>query len=105
MYKVYDASVGLPPTIYRTPCEVRRDISAIRDKISDINERLNLRTLLMDILSDERTVSEPEFWIPELTEALGEAKEAQICLIRLERELAELEEELRETKWAYSNLT
>ena len=104
MYKVYDASVGLPPTIYRTPCEVRRDISVIRDKISEINERMNLRTLLMDILSDERTVCEPNFWIPELAEALREAKEAQISLIRLERELAELEEELRETKWAYSSL-
>ena len=38
MYKVYDASVGLPPTLYRTPREVRRDISAIRDKINEIND-------------------------------------------------------------------
>ena len=104
MYKVYDASVGLPPTLYRTPSEVRRDISAIRDKINEINERMNLRTLLMDILSDERTVCEPEFWIPELTEALRGAKEAHASLVKLERELCELEEEMRETKWAYSSL-
>ena len=104
MYKVYDASVGLPPTLYRTPSEVRRDISAIRNKINEINERMNLRTLLMDILSDERTVCEPEFWIPELTEALREAKEAHGSLGMLERELSELEEEMRETKWAYSSL-
>ena len=104
MYKVYDASVGLPPTLYRTPREIRRDISAIREKINDINERMNLRTLLMDILSDERTVREPEFWIPELTEALREAEQAQKCLIGLEAELTELNEELKETKWAYSSL-
>ena len=103
MYKVYDAYVGLPPTLYRAPCEIRRDISAIRDKIKEINERMNLRTLLMDILCDERTVREPEFWIPELTEALREATEANQSLTRLEDELSELDEELRETLWAVSS--
>ena len=103
MYKVYDASVGLPPTLYRTPREIRRDISAIKEKINEINERMNLRTLLMDILSDERTVREPLFWIPELREALRGATEAQESLLALERELMELDEELKETKWAYSS--
>ena len=104
MYKVYDASVGLPPTLYRTPREIRRDISAIKEKINEINERMNLRTLLMDILSDDRTVREPEFWIPELTEALREAAKAQESLLSLERELTELDEELKETKWVHSSL-
>ena len=104
MYKVYDASVGLPPTLYRTPREIRRDISAIKEKINEINGRMNRRTLLMDILSDERTVREPEFWIPELTEALREAVEAQESLLSFERELNALDEELRETKWVYSSL-
>ncbi|MBR5817133.1 MAG: hypothetical protein IKY62_00665 [Clostridia bacterium] len=103
MYKVYDASVGLPPTLYRTPREIRRDISAIKLKINEINERMNLRTLLMDVLSDERTVREPDFWIPEVTEALRGAKEAHESLMGLERELNELCEELKESKWAFSN--
>lgn len=100
MYKTADVPAGLPPTLYRTTGEIRRDIVLIKEKIKDINERLNLRTLLMDILSDERTVCEPGYWIPELSAALREASDAQMRLLGLEEELTALHEELKETKWA-----
>ena len=104
MYKTADLSTGLPPTLYRTTCEIKRDIVLIKEKIKNINERLNLRTLLMDILSDERTVCEPEYWIPELSVALKEASDAKERLLGLEEELTALQEELKETKWVWTSL-
>lgn len=100
MYKKSNGECGLPPTLYRTTAQIRRDINTIKGKINDANEKLNMRTLLTDVLADERTVSDPNFWIPELNEALGAAREAQHTLRTLEVELTELYEELRETRWA-----
>ena len=94
---------GMPLTLYRTPSEVKGDISAIKEKIKEINERMNMRTLLMDVLSDEKTVANPDFWIPELTEALAVVLESQLKLIALEEELTELYEELRQTRWIRGN--
>ena len=103
MLKLADVSAGLPITLYRTATEIRRDIALIKEKIKAINDKLNLRALLMDILSDERTVTEPGYWIPELTAALREASDAEERLLGLEAELNDLHEELRQTKWALVN--
>lgn len=104
MYKTADVSAGLPITLYRTTNEIRRDIALIKEKIKDINERLNLRALLMDIIADERTATEPGYWIPELTAALREASDAEERLLGLEEELTALHEELKQTRWAFASL-
>lgn len=98
MYRTYDMVNGIPPRIYRTPDEVRRDIDEISAKIKAANLRLNLRALVVDILSGERGGA-PEALIVELESAIGEAREALSELKSLQDELSALEEELGELKW------
>lgn len=97
MYRSYDAVNGLPPRVYRTAAEIRRDIAQISDKIEETSEMLNIRALLVDMLMSER-VDNPESFIPDLEEAIGEAREALYGLKQLKEELISLEEELGEVR-------
>lgn len=97
MYRTYDMANGIPPRIYRTPGEIKRDIRDIGEKIEETNEMLNIRGLLLDMLTSENSGS-PERLIPDLEEAVAEAREALIKLGRLKEELTSLEEELGEVK-------
>lgn len=98
MYRTYDTVNGIPPRIYRTPTEVRRDIDEISEKIKEANLRLNLRALVIDIISNDSTVG-AEPLIAELEAAIIEAREALAELRELQNELSALEEELGELKW------
>lgn len=89
---------GIPPRIYRTPREIRRDMDEISSKIKETNLKLNLRALVIDIISCERE-SSPESLITELESALAEAREALTELTTLHNELSALEAELGELKW------
>ena len=98
MYRTYDMVNGIPPRIYRTPSEIRRDIDEISSKIKETNLKLNLRALVIDIISCERE-STPEKLIGELEVAITEAREALSELENLHSELSALEAELGELKW------
>ncbi len=98
MYRTYDMVNGIPPRIYRTPAQIRRDIDEISSKIKETNLKLNLRALVIDIISSEGE-SSPEQLISELESATDEAREALSELSRLHDELSALEEELGEVKW------
>ena len=97
MYRSYDAVNGLPPRIYRTAAEIRGDIAIISEKIECTTQMLNIRALLVDMLMSERADT-PETLIPDLEEAIGEAREALLGLKRLKEELISLEEELGEVR-------
>lgn len=97
MYRSYDTVNGLPPRIYRTPGEIRRDIAEISEKIEATDEMLNIRALLVDMLMSERADS-PEKLIPDLEEAISEARDALTRLKRLKDSLTSLEEELGEVR-------
>ncbi len=97
MYRSYDTVNGLPPRIYRTAGEIRRDIAEISEKIEETGEMLNIRALLVDMLMSERADS-PERLIPDLEEAISEARDALVGLKRLKEELSSLEEELLEVR-------
>ena len=97
MYRSYDTVNGLPPRIYRTAGEIRRDIAEISEKIEETGEMLNIRALLVDMLMSERADS-PERLIPDLEEAISEARDALVGLKRLKEELSLLEEELLEVR-------
>lgn len=97
MYRSYDTVNGIPPRIYRTPGEIRQDISEISEKIEQTNDMLNIRALLVDMLMSERSDS-PEKLIPDLEEAISEAREALARLGALKDTLSLLEEELGEVK-------
>ena len=95
MFKSYDMQNGLPPRLYRTPGEIKRDIVEISDKIEETNEMLNIRSLITEILLSERRDS-PDKLIPELETVIYEAREALSRLRELNEELSLLEEELGE---------
>ena len=98
MYRTFDVANGIPPRIYRAPNEIRRDIDEISAKIKETNLRLNLRALVLDIISSDRG-EEPANLISELESAIEESREALSELKNLENDLTALEYEMEEIKW------
>ena len=98
MYRINKLNQGGYIRTYRTPYEIKRDIAEIKERISDIGDMLNIRSILIDILADERSDS-PEILIPELEAAVNEAKGALKELEELDSELSALREELSEARW------
>ena len=97
MYRRYSMEYGLDSRIYRSTREIRCDIREIKEKIKNVRARLNPRTLLLDIINDERCGNPRELLI-SLEDALARAEEANLEMEELKTELFELEEELGETK-------
>ena len=98
MYRTFDTANGIPPRIYRSPEEIRRDIRNISVRIQETSSMLNIRELLINILTSERA-DKPEKLIPILEQTVEEARCALDTLSRLKDELTMLEEELREVRW------
>ena len=92
-----DYTNGLPTRIYRNPAQIKRDIGRISESIKETNEMLNIRSLVTEILNDERLGS-PENLIPALLETVNEAEKALTMMRELENELSLLKEELYEVK-------
>ena len=97
MYRKYDSKNGIGARIYRSPSEIRKDIKRISEEIDDTLSMINIRSLLIEILSGENLAS-PEKMIPDLEEAIYEAKGALENMKGLKEELCLLEEELEETR-------
>ena len=97
MYRGYDSEFGLAPRIYRTPEEIRLDICEAKRAIEKINLGLNIRSLMMEMLSADENLA-PEAAIPALENIISEAEEALFELSRLHEDLSLLEEELYEVK-------
>ncbi len=98
MYRGIDIDSGIGARIYREPSEIRRDIRDISIRIEETNSMLNVRELMMNILTGGDFGS-PERLISELSAAVAEAEEALVTLRELEEEIGALREELREVKW------
>ncbi len=97
MRRPENAFFGIPPMLYRSPSQIKRDIREIKERIEEINERTNIRSLLFDMLVDSKEES-PQLVVKALSEALTEAEEALGKLRTLEEELSDLECELTEVK-------
>ncbi len=97
MYRTYDSKNGIRPRIYRNPSEIKKDIKKIGIEIDETLSMINIRSLLIDILSEDNSES-PESLIPDLEEAINDAKVALAKLRGLKEELCMLEEELEETR-------
>lgn len=89
---------GEPVRLYRSPMEIRRDIFEINERIKAADERLNIRTLLTDLIT-EYSEGDPEEWIPELACALAEAERVLDSLCELRDLLSALNKELEDTVW------
>ena len=97
VYRGCDDTLGLPPRIYRMPEEIREDIRELRLKIAEINSRLNIRELLLELVTVGENIA-PEDVVPALENMLAEAEEALSRLKELRAELSVLEAELYEVK-------
>ncbi len=101
LYRDSVIGAGTPAVIYRTTAEIRRDMERISEKIKEANDRLSLRSMLLDLVDATRDEGDdPAYWIPELTAALNEARAAYDSLCEFKDELSALYEEMRETRWA-----
>ena len=100
MFMRFKKEDGTADAIYRSPEEIISDIEVVRREIKAIRERMNLRELVVELLSDERVVAEPDLWIERLEELTAEAREAEASLGELREMLLELKEELYNTQWA-----
>ena len=99
MYRGTNDYEGEPVMLYRTPAEIKSDIRDISIRIKEVESLLNIRSLLMDMLTSAAQ-REPRKWIPEIEEVVREAAQTLDELRRLKESLDELYEEWREARWA-----
>ena len=87
---------GMPARLYRSPCEIRRDMTRISKQIKEADEMLSVRNILVEMLS-ECAKGDPEKWIPELEELVADARASLDSLTRLKSALTDLSSELEES--------
>ena len=98
MYRPCNITEGEPARLYRSPCDIRYDMDIISKKIRETSSMLNVRNILLEILSEcggkstEGLISELELMIEEAKESLNELK-------GLHENLKDLAEELEDAKW------
>ena len=97
MYSCMNVYEGMPPRLYRSPSEIRRDMNKISARIKENEEMLSVHNLLIEMIPSWAEQS-PERWIPELEQTVAEAEEALENLKRLQYALEELSRELEEVK-------
>ena len=97
MYSCMNVNEGMPPRLYRSPCEIHRDMARISVKIRENEEMLSVHNLLIEMIPTWVDQS-PERWIPELEATVAEATDALENLKRLQFALEELRCELEEVR-------
>ncbi len=86
--------------LYRSPEMIRRDIVDIKSRIDKVDERLNIRSIItemMEICGEEKG---PEAWIPAMAGIVRDAEDTLASLGSLYDSLSKLTVELEDTKWA-----
>ena len=97
MYSCMNINEGAPARLYRSPSEIRRDMTRISRTIRENEEMLSVHNLLIEMIPEWAEKS-PEAWIPELEEIVADANDAIDDLKRLKLALEALSEELEEVK-------
>ena len=87
---------GMPARLYRSPCEIRRDMTKISKQIKEADEMLSVRNILVELLS-EWSDGDGARWIPELEEIVRDARASLDNLRRLEGAIDDLSSELEES--------
>lgn len=97
MYSCMNINEGAPARLYRSPSEIRRDMTRISRTIRENEEMLSVHNLLIEMIPEWADKS-PETWIPELEEIVDDANEAMDNLKRLKAALELLSDELEDVK-------
>lgn len=90
---------GAPPRLYRSCAEIRADIRELKAELREIEEKLTVRNVLMELVSSADN-SDPSSWVPVLEDIAAEAGEALERLTSFGERIEELREELLETRCA-----
>lgn len=99
MYRACDVTQGEAARLYRTPAEIRRDMSEISLKIKDASEMLNVRNMLMEILAE--SAGKPvEVFLMELEDMIGSARDMMSRLGGMRDSMEDLAMELEDARWA-----
>ncbi len=93
MYKQYSGTRGIGPNVYRSRDEIKEDIRYVYERISEINEMLNIRELISEVFNQESSVDIIKK-AENVTELLKYAEEALTELKSLTERLDELKAEL-----------
>ncbi len=89
---------GMPSRLYRSPEEIRRDISDIRKRMSNIDSMLSVHNVLISLIG-ECNGQELTKKVPELEAAIEDADKSLRLLLRFGEALSELGRELDESVW------
>lgn len=93
MYCSYDFGEGLPPRLYRTPEQIKADITDIAERINEIYEMINIRNIISEVISEsceEDLLSR----IKAVNELLESAENALFDMKMMEKDIDMLREEL-----------
>lgn len=101
MSKSFDSLFSLPERLYRSPEEIRKDMSQISDGLLRIDSMLSVHNLRASLVG-ECTVDELRRKIPELHLAVAEADKSLRLIVRFSRAVAELRRELDEVRCVLS---
>ncbi len=96
MYNSFDYINGQPPRLYRTPNEIKNDIAEIAERIAEINEMLNVRNIISEIIS-EQSEDDARRRAMAVEELADFAAEVLVEMEELEESLASLRDELSES--------
>ncbi len=97
LYRSFDDERGYPPRFYRTPSEVKKEILEISRRISEVNERLNIREIISSSENCEKPFSKEMYdRLSELLtfalDTLSELRELEDTLDKLKEEYLEISE-------------
>ena len=99
MYIGVNLKAGEGAHVYRSLTNIREEIHTVRTRIEEINSEINIRDMLLTLLSGALR-ERPEDWIPEISELILGAKEGLEKLSELSELLTDLKYELEATKEA-----
>ena len=87
---------GMPARLYRSPFEIRRDVTKISKQIKEADEMLSVRNILVDMIY-MCTVGDGDSWISELEELAFQTRKSCEGLSRLTNAINDLSAELEES--------
>ncbi len=99
MYRTFITNEGMPCRIYRDESDILSDILNLKVKVEHMRSRLNIRSVLLEKLSDDE-LSDRKNLIPRLEAALSEAEELSAELKCAEEGIQLLKDELYESRCA-----
>ena len=99
MFRPCSITQGEAARLYRSPADIRRDMSEISARIKSASDMLNTRSMLMDIIEQSKGKSLERFLI-ELEDMIGGTRDSLRELSDMRDMLCDLAQELEDARWA-----